>query len=294
MGELFEAGQRALLLDSRGRRYLVTLQSGGSFHFHRGIVSHDSVIGASEGVVVRSTGGEHVIALRPTLSEFVLKMPRGAQIIYPKDLAMVLMMADIYPGATVVEAGAGSGAMTIALLRAVGPQGRVITYEVREDFAVRALANIEAFLGEVSNLSNLELRIGDVHEHEPAPETEVDRIVLDLPEPWRAVKGMALALRTGGIFLAYLPTILQVHQLTMELRADPRWSAIATIETLVRPWHVEVTSVRPEHRMVAHTGFITVARRITAGPADHSSQGPSLERAGKEGLSTTHTPADNH
>ncbi len=254
---VFGPGDKALLIDQRGRRYLITLQGGGAFHFHRGMVPHDLLIGEPEGIAIRSNTGEPLVALRPTLADFVLKMPRGAQVMYPKDIATVLLLADIYPGATVVEAGAGSGALTSALLRAVGASGRVVTYELREDFAAHARTNIEAFLGEVPNLT---LRLGDIYSF--IEERDVDRAVLDVPEPWRAASTISRALRPGGIFVAYLPTILQVHRLTEELKADPTWACIATSETLVRAWRLEGRSVRPEHRMIAHTGFITVARRI--------------------------------
>ena len=262
MENLLEPGEKVLLVDSRGRRYLVTLQPGGSFHFHRGIVAHDALIGCPEGVKVRSTKGEVVVALRPTLAEYVLKMSRGAQIVYPKDLGAVLLRGDIFPGATVVEAGAGSGSLTIALLRAVGPAGRVVTYEIREDFAATARSNVEAYVGPAPNL---EIRIGSVYEG--IDEAGVDRVVLDLPEPWRALGSAARALRSGGILLSYLPTILQVHELVEGLRADACWAQTATDETFVRSWHVEPASVRPDHRMVGHTGFITTARRVGPEPA---------------------------
>jgi tRNA (adenine57-N1/adenine58-N1)-methyltransferase catalytic subunit len=184
-------------------------------------------------------------------------MKRGAQVVYPKDLAMILLHGDVHPGAIVLEAGAGSGALTMALLRAVGPEGRVVTYELREDFAALARANVEAFLGKAENL---EIKIGSVYER--VEETDIDRVVLDVPEPWRVLEGAARALRPGGIFVAYLPTVLQVHSLVEALREDPSWTLVSSFETLVRPWHVEGRSVRPEHRMVAHTGFITTARRI--------------------------------
>lgn len=206
---------------------------------------------------MRTTSGAAVIALRPTFAEFVLKMKRGAQVVYPKDLAMILLHGDVYPGANVLEAGAGSGSLTMALLRAVGPEGRVVTYELREDFAALARSNVEAFLGKAEHL---EIKIGSVYE--PVEETDIDRIVLDVPEPWRVLDGAGRALRPGGIFVAYLPTVLQVHSLVEALHEDPSWTLVSSFETLVRPWHVEGRSVRPEHRMVAHTGFITTARRI--------------------------------
>jgi tRNA (adenine57-N1/adenine58-N1)-methyltransferase len=186
-------------------------------------------------------------------------MKRGAQVVYPKDLAMILLHGDVYPGAHVLEAGAGSGALTMALLRAVGPEGRVVTYELREDFAALARTNVEAFLGKAENL---EIKMGSVYE--PMEETDIDRLVLDVPEPWRALEGAGAALRPGGIFVAYLPTVLQVHSLVEALHGDPSWTQVSSFEALVRPWHVEGRSVRPEHRMVAHTGFITTARKIVA------------------------------
>lgn len=253
----FEPGSRVVLLDSRGRRYLITLSAGGTFHSHRGIVEHDRVIGEEDGSLVRTRTGEEMRAFRPTLSEFVLKMPRGAQVVYPKDIGAITVQGDLYPGATVLEAGVGSGALTIGLIRAVGPAGRVVSYEVREEFADTARANVEAFLGPVSNW---EIQIGSVYDG--VKERGVDRAVLDLPEPWRAVDPVGEALRGGGIFVSYLPTIIQSQRLTQELQSDSRWSSVLTTETLVRAWKIEGTSVRPEHRMVGHTGFITVARRV--------------------------------
>jgi len=253
---VFQPGDKALLTDSKGRRYLVTLQTGGTFHFHRGIIKHDQVIGLTEGTTLISTGQEPVQVFRPTYADFVLKMPRGAQVIYPKDAAMILMHADIYPGARVLEAGVGSGALTIALLRAVGEQGSVAAFDLREDFIETALANVHGFMGKVDNL---EVRIGNLYE--PMEQIEVDRVVLDLPEPWRALPQVEAALRPGGIALFYLPTILQVSALSEELRVRP-WTGVLTLETLTRTWHVEGQSVRPDHRMVAHTGFLTTARRL--------------------------------
>lgn len=211
--------------------------------------------------MVAATTGATLLALRPTFGEFVLKMKRGAQVVYPKDIAMIVLHADVFPGARVLEAGAGSGALTLGLLRAVGPQGSVLTYELREDFAEVARANVEAFTGKAENL---EIRLGDVYCD--VVETDLDRVVLDVPEPWRALGTAAAALRPGGIFAAYLPTVLQVHTLVEALHADPGWGLVACFEALVRPWHVEGRSVRPEHRMVAHTGFITTARRVVALP----------------------------
>jgi len=251
-------GEQVLLIDQRGRRHLFMLRKGETFHSDRGWVTHDTIIGQPDGSWIRTSKGTRYVVLRPTLAEYVLDMPRGAQVIYPKDLAMVMFWADIFPGARVLEAGMGSGALTLALLRAVGPAGKVISYEQREDFARRALANIQLRMGEVSNLA---VRLRPVEEGLAEEET-VDRAVFDLPEPWHLVEPVARVLRSGGIFLSYVPTIIQSHQLSEALRRHPGYTLVETFETLFRPWNIEHTSVRPFHRMVAHTGFITVARRV--------------------------------
>jgi len=258
IADRFQDGEQALLIDQRGKRHLLLLRKGDTFHSDRGWIPHDTIIGEPDGSWVRSSKGMRYLALRPTLAEYVLDMPRGAQVIYPKDLAMVMFWADIFPGARVLEAGMGSGALTLALLRAVGPEGKVISYEQREDFARRALANIHLRMGEVTNLA---VRLRPVEEG-LAEEEPVDRAVFDLPEPWLLVEPVARVLRSGGIFLSYVPTIIQSHQLSEALRRHPGYALLETFETLFRPWNIEGTSVRPFHRMVAHTGFLTVARRV--------------------------------
>jgi tRNA (adenine57-N1/adenine58-N1)-methyltransferase len=250
------AGDRVLLVDSKRRRHLVTLVEGGEFHTHAGVLSHDALIGRDEGVTVQTNRGARLVAVRPTLGEYVLEMPRGAQVIYPKDLGPILVLADIHPGARVLESGVGSGALTMALLRAVGARGHVTGYELREDFAARARRNIEGLLGSELPLS---IEIRDVYGGIDGD--GFDRVVLDLPEPWRVVKHAEAALRPGGILLAYLPTIGQVARLREELEGSA-FGMAQSLEVLQRTWHVDGQSVRPDHRMVAHTGFLTCARLL--------------------------------
>jgi tRNA (adenine57-N1/adenine58-N1)-methyltransferase len=252
------AGETVILMDLKHRLYLVTLQPGGKYSYHGGTVSFDDIIGQEEGVVLSSSHSRALTVFRPSLAQYVLKMPRGAQVIYPKDLAAIVMAADMFPGAVVLEAGTGSGALTMALLRAVGRDGRIISEEVREDFARRAATNIRRFMGETPQL---EIRIRDIYEGVDVD--DVDRVVLDLPEPWRIVDGVAKALRPGGYLASYLPTVLQVKHLVDTLSRQGEFALIETSEILERPWHVADLSIRPEHRMVAHTGFLTVARKGT-------------------------------
>jgi tRNA (adenine57-N1/adenine58-N1)-methyltransferase len=249
----FRAGERVLLVDSKRRRYLVRLVAGGEFHTHAGVTAHDDIIGREEGMAVRSSSGARFIALRPTLAEFVLKMPRGAQVIYPKDLGPLLMLADIKAGTRVLESGVGSGALSMTLLRA---GASVVGYEVRPDFAARARDNVTSFLGE-----GMAFRVEERDVYAGIDESDLDRVVLDLPEPWRVVKHAESAMRTGGILIAYLPTIGQVAQLR-EALDHSAFAMAETIEVLQRSWHVAGQSVRPDHRMVAHTGFLTSARLL--------------------------------
>lgn len=256
----FAAGELVVLLDRRGRRYLVTLEPGTQWHSHAGIVEHDDIVGVVEGTAVRTGRGMEVVVLRPTREDFILKMTRGAQVVYPKDQAMIVAAADIRPGCTVVEAGAGSGALTLALLAAVGTTGRVISFERRAEHAAVARRNVVRFLGE--HPSGWELIDGDIVEGLSG--LRAHRVVLDLLEPWEVVPAAAEALPPGGILLGYLPTVPQVMRLVESLHDDGRFTAVRTTETLVRPWDVDGLAVRPAHRMVAHTAFLTTARRVPA------------------------------
>lgn len=271
----FQEGDLALVIDRKSRRYLLTLSSGQVFHCHLGRLAHANLIDHTVGGWYRTDRGHTVLAVRPTLADYVREMPRGPQIIYPKDLGNIVTLADIFPGATVVEGGLGSGSLTVALLRAVGATGRVITYEVDESVVRRAMENIRAAILDPSNLT---VTIGDIYQG--IAERQVDRVVLDVPEPWQAVAPVGDALVMGGILLSFLPTILQVHQLVMELNRDSRFQLIESVETLLRSWHVTERSVRPAHRMVAHSGFLTTAvrcePRAAGGPADPGPAAPSL------------------
>ncbi len=253
----FAVGDHVLLVDRKRRRHLIRLSDGGEFHTHAGIVEHARIVGQDEGVTIRTTRGAAMLATRPTLAEYILEMPRGAQVIYPKDLGPILMLADIFPGARVLESGVGSGALTMTLLRVVGPTGHVTGYEIRDDFAARAQTNVEAYLG-----PDVPLTVETRDVYEGIEIDDLDRVVLDLPEPWQVVAHAERALRPGGILLSYLPTILQVATLR-ETLAESAFGMAETLEVLNRGWNVEGQSVRPDHRMVAHTGFLTVARKLS-------------------------------
>jgi tRNA (adenine57-N1/adenine58-N1)-methyltransferase len=259
----FAVGERVLLIDGKDRRYLVTLRDGGEFHSHAGVTPHADIVGHDEGTTVRSGTGARYLAVRPTLSDFVLAMPRGAQVIYPKDLGPILVMADVFVGARVLESGVGSGALSMALLRAGAD---VVGYEIRPDFAAKARANVAAFLG-----ADTAWEVEERDVYEGIDQTQLDRVVLDLPEPWRVVKHAEAALRPGGILVAYLPTIGQVAQLRETLDASA-FGLARTVEVLERSWHVQGQSVRPDHRMVAHTGFLTSARLLSPVVGDEATR----------------------
>jgi tRNA (adenine57-N1/adenine58-N1)-methyltransferase len=255
------AGERITLTDPKGRRHSVVLAVGGQFHTAKGPVSHNELISQPEGIVVRSTGGTTFLAMRPLLYEFTVTMPRGAAVIYPKDAAQVLMSADIFPGARVLEAGAGSGALTCTLLRAIGPSGHLTSYERREDFANLARRNVENFFG--ASPHNWDLRVGDVVE--ALSEEPLDRVVLDMLAPWDCVSAVADVLVPGGVFCAYVTTTTQLAQTVETLRVHTGFTEPEATESLIRAWHVEGLAVRPRHNMVGHTGFVITSRRMAPG-----------------------------
>jgi tRNA (adenine57-N1/adenine58-N1)-methyltransferase len=269
-GTTFVAGDLCLLLDARNRTYLVDLRPKGRFQYHAGGISHDAIIGSRPGTVLRTTGDARLVALRPRLADYVLRMKRGPQVIYPKDLGAMIHWGDAAPGMTVLEAGTGSGALTLALLRAVGPGGRVVSVERRSEHARQASEAIARFLGGLP--ANLELREGDVEDH--VAEVAPDRLFLDLPEPWNAVEPAAAGLADDGVICSYLPTVPQVQHIRDALRRSGRFAPPTTFEVLHREWVADGRSVRPSHQMVGHTGFITVAyktvgeERDADGPAD--------------------------
>ncbi|QAY62488.1 tRNA (adenine-N1)-methyltransferase [Xylanimonas allomyrinae] len=258
-------GDKVQLTDPRGRMHTIVLKPGGTFHTHKGFFRHEELIGRPEGWVVSNTAGVEYLALRPLLSDYVLSMPRGAAVVYPKDAGQIVQMADIFPGAVVVEAGVGSGALTMSLLRAVGDGGTLHSIERREDFAAVARGNVEAFFGAAHPAWHLHLGdFADVVGQVAQPGT-VDRVVLDMLAPWENLDAAASALVPGGVFLAYVATTTQLSRLAEDLRADGRFAEPAAWESMVRGWHLEGLAVRPQHRMIGHTGFLLTARRLADG-----------------------------
>lgn len=250
-------GEAVIFFDRKEREYLKRLERGKKFSIRGGKIPIEEIIGQEEGVMIRSSLNEPFLVLRPTLAQLIPNLPRQAQVIYPKDIGTILIWADIFPGAKVIEAGVGPGALTMGLLRAVGAEGKLISYEVREDFAKMARDNIAHYYGPAAHWT---LKVEDIALC--LDESDVDRIVLDLPEPWQLIEKAWKALRPGGILLSYLPTVLQVKSLVDALREHGGFSRIEAMESLMRYWHIKGLSLRPQHRMVAHTGFITVARRL--------------------------------
>lgn len=261
----FRVGDKVQLTDPKGRLHTITLQPGGTFHTHKGYFKHEQIIGQPEGSVVVNTAEIEYLALRPLLADYVLSMPRGAAVVYPKDAGQIVAMADIYPGARVVEAGVGSGALTMSLLRAVGDAGHVHSIERREDFAAIAQGNVETFFGGPHPAWNLS--VGDLADVLPevAEPGTVDRVVLDMLAPWENVAAVASALAPGGVLVCYVATTTQLSRTAEDLRADGRFAEPAAFETMVRGWHLEGLAVRPEHRMIGHTGFLITTRRLADG-----------------------------
>lgn len=258
------AGDRVTLSDAKGRRHSVLLVEGGTFHTTKGGVSHDDLIGGPEGVVVHSVGGTAYLALRPQLGEWTVTMPRGAAVVYPKDAAQIVGGADVFPGARVIEAGVGSGSLTLSLLRAIGPTGRLISYERRDDFAAIARKNVESFLG--GEHPAWDLRIGDLVESVTAdPPGETDRIILDMLAPWECVDAAADLLVPGGVLCAYVATTTQLARTVETIRVHTGFTEPEATESLIRSWHAEGLAVRPQHAMVGHTGFLIFARRLAPG-----------------------------
>lgn len=260
---LLRVGDRVVISDVRGRRHVLLLEAGKIFFTHRGALAHDDLIGQPEGSVMTSSEGGTYLAMRPSLSEHVMTMPRGAAVVYPKDAAAIVGIADVYPGSRVLEAGAGSGALTSFLLRAVGNTGEVISYERREDFAETAAKNITKFFG--TRPANWHLTVGDLAEATDVP--PVDRVILDMLAPWDCLEVVAQAIEPGGVIVAYVATTTQMSRFVETLRVDGRWTEPQASETMVRTWHIEGLAVRPDHRMVGHTGFLVVARRLADGTA---------------------------
>jgi tRNA (adenine57-N1/adenine58-N1)-methyltransferase len=277
------AGEWVRLVDGKGRRHNICLAAGTAFHTNRGAIQHDDLIGRDEGFTVTSTSGGEYLVFRPLLSEFVVSMPRGAAVVYPKDAAQIVAMADIFPGARVVEAGVGSGALTCSLLRAVGPTGRVSSYERREEFADVARRNVSQFFG--GDHPAWQLTVGDLVAALPegdAPGT-VDRVVLDMLAPWECIDVVAEALAPGGVVVAYVATTTQLARTVETLRAHGEFTEPHPWETLVREWHVEGLAVRPSHKMNGHTGFLVTARRMAPGnPAPRKKRRPAPGAYGED------------
>ena len=258
----FRVGDRVQLTDPKGRLHTIALEAGKQFHTHRGHLKHDDIIGMPDGSVITHTSGSEYLALRPLLSDYVLSMPRGAQVVYPKDAGQIVTMADIFPGARVVEAGVGSGALSLSLLRAVGDGGQLFSFERREDFAEIARANARIFFG--ADHPAWTVTVGDLVETlgqvvEPG---SIDRVVLDMLAPWECLEAVGQALTPGGVLICYVATATQLSRVAEAARADGGWTEPKAWESMVRDWHLEGLSVRPEHRMHGHTGFLITTRKL--------------------------------
>ena len=262
---IFKAGDKVQLTGPKGRLNTITLVKGGAFGTHRGDLKHDDVIGKPDGSVVATQNGVEYLALKPLMNDFVLSMPRGAAIIYPKDAATILVEGDIFPGAVVVEAGVGSGAMSMYLLRAIGEEGVLHSFERRSEFAEIASGNVKSQLG--TNPKNWKIHLGDLQQQLPKKlkAQSVDRVVLDMLAPWECIDACAEALAAGGLIIVYVATVTQLSRVAEDLRATRAFTEPVAFESLVRPWHLQGLAVRPEHRMISHTGFLLTARRLAPG-----------------------------
>lgn len=261
----FEVGDRVQLSDSKGNKKTIVLKVDGAFHTHKGVISHNDLIGQEDGITVTAPNGTAYLAIRPLLLDHILAMPRGAAVIYPRDSASIIVEADIFPGAVVVEAGVGSGGLSSYILRAIGPEGKLFSFERREDFAKTAKENIKSFSGK--DPENWEIRLGDFQD--PLLHSDlagkVDRIVLDMLAPWECVKTAHQLLKPGGVLCIYVATTTQLSRVAETLKILNQWTEVRAYELLTRGWHLEGLSVRPEHRMVGHTGFLMTTRRMADG-----------------------------
>jgi tRNA (adenine57-N1/adenine58-N1)-methyltransferase len=283
---MLSAGDIVQITDDRGRHHTLILQPGATFHTHRGSIAHDDLLGHPEGIVVTTTGGTRYVALRSLLEDFVLSMPRGAAVIYPKDAARIAMLTGLRPGWSVLEAGAGSGALTCTLLQTVGERGLVVSCERRPDFAETARANVTRWFAE--DPAAWSLHIGDLADRpwDPALTGAFDAVVLDMLDPWEHIGTVSDAIRPGGVLVVYVATTTQLSRIAEDLRADGRWTEPRAEESLVRTWHLEGLAVRPDHRMVGHTGFLLAARRLADGTV-----APPRRRRPAKGMSATAPPA---
>ena len=265
MSEIFSAGDRVQLTGPKGRINTIVLVKGGRHGTHRGEIRHDDIIGKPSGSVIENHNGEKFLALKPLLSDYVLSMPRGAQIIYPKDAGQIIVEGDIFPGALVIEAGVGSGALSSYLLRAIGDKGKLFSFELREEFAQIAKANVENFLGITPK--NWKITIGLLQENlsKIVKKSSADRAVLDMLAPWECIAEVEKALKPGGLVICYVATATQLSRVAEEIKSTGRFTSVVAFETLVRPWHLEGLAVRPEHRMISHTGFLLTARKLAEG-----------------------------
>ena len=272
----FVAGERVQLTGPKGRLNTITLVAGAKFGTHRGDIMHDEIIGNPDGSVIANQAGVEYLAFRPLLTDFVLSMPRGAAIVYPKDAANIVTMGDIFPGARVVEAGVGSGALSMYLLRAIGPEGHLTSFERREEFAEIAQANVSTHFG--IRPTNWDVRLGSLEEELPkhVEEGTIDRIVLDMLAPWECIESVSAALAPGGVLICYVATVTQLSRVAEEIRSSNLYAEPEAFESLVRGWHLQGLAVRPEHRMGGHTGFLLTARRLALG-----TQLPSFSRRNK-------------